>query len=83
MRVFKTGVLALLVMAGCGRSVPDDPAAQVAAQEAARVQALATQVVSYPTFGDADPHEWDQRPPSSYPVHGIDVSRWQTSVNWQ
>ncbi len=83
MRVFKVGFLALTVVASCGRSVPDDPAAQAVAQEAARVQALAAQVVTYPTFGDADPHEWDRRPPSSYPVHGIDVSRWQTSINWQ
>ena len=38
--------------------------------------------VTAPNFGDADPHPWDGRAPSAYPVHGIDISRWQGAVDW-
>jgi lysozyme len=38
--------------------------------------------VSYPAFGDRDPHDWDRRSPDNYPVHGIDVSRWQPDIDW-
>lgn len=38
--------------------------------------------VTAPNFFDADPHPWDGRAPDSYPVHGIDLSRFQTSVDW-
>ncbi|MQQ08709.1 glycoside hydrolase [Epibacterium sp. SM1979] len=40
------------------------------------------QLVKYPRFGDSDPHEWDRRSPRSYPIHGIDVSRWQGEIDW-
>ncbi|MEZ5777890.1 MAG: GH25 family lysozyme [Paracoccaceae bacterium] len=33
-------------------------------------------------FGDNDPHDWRGRKPSHYPVHGIDVSRYQGNVDW-
>lgn len=38
--------------------------------------------VTAPNFSDADPHPWDGRAPESYPVHGIDLSKFQTSVDW-
>jgi lysozyme len=38
-------------------------------------------VISH-NFGDADPHPWDSRPPQSYPVHGTDVARFQSSIDW-
>lgn len=38
--------------------------------------------VSAPRFGDADPTDWPGRGPASYPVHGIDISRWQGAVDW-
>lgn len=33
-------------------------------------------------FGDADPHDWIGRAPWHYPVHGIDVSRYQGVIDW-
>lgn len=39
-------------------------------------------VTTFPKFGDADPHPWEGRAPAQYPVHGIDVSRWQGDINW-
>ena len=39
--------------------------------------------VAYPRFDDSDPHDWtsDARH-GSYAVHGTDVSKYQTSVDW-
>lgn len=33
-------------------------------------------------FGDRKPVDWTGRTPESYPVHGIDVARFQTSLDW-
>lgn len=33
-------------------------------------------------FADSDPHDWDGSAPWHYPVHGIDVSRYQGDVDW-
>jgi lysozyme len=35
-----------------------------------------------PRFGDADPHEWGGVGPWQYPVHGIDVSKYQGDIDW-
>ena len=64
-------VLCLVIigaLAACGRPAP-------------RPQAPVT--MSAPRFGDARPHDWDGRSPTAYPVHGIDVSRWQTGIDWR
>ena len=34
-------------------------------------------------FGDHDPVEWHGKPPWNYPVHGIDVSRFQGEIDWR
>lgn len=39
--------------------------------------------VAPPRFGDSDPVDWPGRPPSAYPVHGIDLSRFQGAVDWR
>lgn len=33
-------------------------------------------------FADADPHDWVGIAPWHYPVHGIDVSRYQGDIDW-
>ena len=33
-------------------------------------------------FGDNDPFAWTGRTPQSYPVHGIDVARYQDTIYW-
>jgi lysozyme len=35
-----------------------------------------------PRFDDRKPHEWQARTPWSYAIHGTDVSKYQTSVDW-
>ena len=38
--------------------------------------------VQNPRFGDTDPVEWDGYKPWQYPVHGIDVSKYQGDIDW-
>jgi len=38
--------------------------------------------VTSSNFSDSDPTDWPGRSPDRYPVHGIDLSRFQTQVNW-
>ncbi len=42
-----------------------------------------TATVSASNFSDAKPHDWGGRAPKTYPVHGVDIARFQTSVDWQ
>lgn len=35
-----------------------------------------------PQFDDATPHDWQGRSPQDHPVHGIDIARFQTQINW-
>ena len=62
-------VLLTLALAACGGRAPDRTTTPPAP-------------VTAPDFTDADPHDWQGRSPASYPVHGIDISRWQTDVDW-
>jgi len=38
--------------------------------------------ITPPRIGDSDPHLWQARAPRDYPVHGVDISRFQTQVDW-
>jgi lysozyme len=38
--------------------------------------------VAPPVFGDTDPTDWPGRAPGAYPVHGIDVARYQSGIDW-
>ena len=38
--------------------------------------------VENPRFGDHDPVDWPGRTPWVYPVHGIDVSKYQGDIDW-
>ena len=71
-----TCVLALI--AGCGRRSPDPAPPPRSPAPAAATAPLVTN----PDFGDSDPHDWTWRAPRTYPVHGIDVSRWQGDIDW-
>jgi len=72
-------VFAAALLAACG---PRPPAAVVD-------EAIATETgetfafVAAPRFGDLKPHDWQGRTPASYPVHGIDISRYQSDIDWR
>jgi lysozyme len=38
--------------------------------------------VTTANFTDRKPHDWARRTPQSYAVHGIDVARFQSPLNW-
>ena len=65
---------ATLALAACGGGKPSRQAPRAATAPAATVIA--------PNFGDADPHPEVAIARQRYPVHGIDVARFQTSVDW-
>ena len=64
-----------LVVAGCGQ--PDAPV-----ERRDFTPETVASLNLYPEFGDADAHDWDGRTPQSYPIHGVDVSRWQGEIDW-
>jgi lysozyme len=77
--MFKSGVaaagaLALLALTGCGTSDGIDPLAKYPE----RVGSIARMSKK----GDADPHP-GVREAKSYPVQGIDLSKWQGEIDWQ
>lgn len=42
-----------------------------------------TYAAATPRYGDSDPvHEWEGGAPFGFPVHGIDVSKWQGVIDW-
>ena len=53
--------------------------------EKAKVQAAAFQMgrIHGAKFRDADPVSFGSVSPKKYPIHGVDVSRWQGNINWQ
>lgn len=62
-------ILGLLAACGATRQVPTGGAAQ-------EVTVISS------NFEDSDPTDWPGRSPDRYPVHGIDLSRFQTQVDW-
>ncbi len=76
-------ILFLMALAACvaprhADYAPPPPATPVQAA-AANARPLDR---TFPTFGDHKPHPWDGFAPATYPVHGIDVSRWQAQIDW-
>ena len=69
----------IMVLATCARR-PESGLVQPVPEVSSAAMA---QLVTYPRFGDSDPHEWERRKPTSYPIHGIDVSRWQGEIDWR
>ena len=58
--------LLLLLLASCGGSRPD-----AVPVPAPRVD-----------FRDRDPVDWGGPGPGAYPIHGVDLSRWQGQLDW-
>ncbi|MBL8575836.1 MAG: glycoside hydrolase family 25 protein [Mesorhizobium sp.] len=69
-------VLALIALAGCSAMDSLTPSAAPTSVPSGQV------AVSNPRFGDSDPHEWQGKTPWTYAVHGTDVSKYQTSIDW-
>ena len=63
------------VLTACSSSPPETPSRAVSA-----LGPIAT--ITPTSFGDTDPHEWVTIAPWHYPVHGIDVSKYQGDIDW-
>lgn len=75
MHILVKFLILLALVTGCAR------ASQERVQSVPGREAV-SKLVTYPKFGDSDPHSWKGRAPKSYPIHGIDVARYQTDINW-
>ena len=60
------GALLGAILAGCGAPAGRNPAPPAVAER----------------FGDRAPHPWGSPAPSDYPVHGIDISKFQGAIDW-
>lgn len=69
--------LLLLALAGC--SAMDSMMPTMAPSSPAVPQSSS----GNPRFADSDPHEWEGGAPWHYAIHGTDVSKYQTSVDWR
>jgi lysozyme len=47
-----------------------------------KLASLPANAYATPRFSDNDPHDWTGTTPWAYPVHGIDVAKYQNAVNW-
>jgi len=77
MRIALILLATALTITSCGRRAP-----QPQVPEQPDLVSRTSPSLIYPRFGDADPHEWEGRHPGQYPVHGLDVSRWQGPIDW-
>lgn len=69
--------MALALLVGCGAG----PRSEGPRSEA-RATPVAAGAVTAPNFNDADPHPELGPAVRRHPVHGIDIAKYQTSVDW-
>ena len=70
------GALTIAALVGCSRG------AMLQSQTAATLASSNSVFSAHPSFQDSKPHLGVGDFPSHFPVHGIDVSRWQSEVDW-
>ena len=75
--IWAMGLLA--AVAGCGARQ-----AQPVATTTTTETTTETRLAFFPTpkFDDLDAYDWQGRGPHHYPVHGIDVSKYQGNIDW-
>jgi len=75
-KIWRIGVLsALLVLSGCGGVLNDSALMSTDPKKTVIAPGL--------RFGDQKPHAWGRKNPKSYPVHGIDVAKYQNGIRWE
>lgn len=75
-------LLCLTLLTACARQAAPPPAAAPAPTATAEGRESLAFLAS-PRFGDLDPTDWQGRSPDAYPVHGLDVARFQGPINWR
>lgn len=76
----KCAAVLALILVSCANQVPDTPASSPEPEPVKLDVKVSTTNVR---FGDSDRTDWGGRKPWSYPVHGIDVSKFQQDIDWR
>jgi lysozyme len=88
MRGLMISILALALTACTSGRLDLAEIAPASVRTASVTSSTASTVAGYsvavhnPRFGDRKPHAWEARAPWTYPVHGTDVSKYQSDVDW-
>jgi lysozyme len=72
-------VAGLAILAACTTIEDLTP---VSGRASVQASSRATVAVGYPRFNDRAPHDWRDHKPWSYAVHGADVSKYQSAIDW-
>ncbi len=60
----------------------NQPEPEIAAKPVVAAIPYARNTVHGPKFRDAKPISFGRASPKPFPVHGVDISRWQGNINW-
>jgi len=75
-KMWRIGALyALLIISGCSSVLNDSTLTSTGQKK--------PDIASGLRFGDKQPHAWGRKSPKDYPVHGIDVAKYQNQINWE
>ncbi len=81
--------VSLFVLAACDARYEPTPVPTPTPVSSPALALVATQSADpiyyngvYPRFSDEDPHEWAGIRPGRYPIHGIDISKYQGDIDW-
>ncbi|HTT97787.1 MAG TPA: GH25 family lysozyme [Rhizomicrobium sp.] len=75
-----TAILALALLGAC--TTADDLLPVSTGPVSSETATYGAVAIRAPRFDDRDPHDWTGRSPHHYDVHGTDVSKYQSSVDW-
>jgi len=71
----KTILTSIFILTGCGSILSDQNLMETSKSSPAIAPGL--------RFGDQKPHAWGRKKPKNYPVHGIDVAKYQNRIDWR
>ena len=74
-------------LSGCNSTSLEDSLQPIGNSKRSAVKTLVPNVKKLPPpgngrYGDSAPVDFGKRHPDRYPVHGIDISKWQGDINW-
>lgn len=80
-------MIAATGLAGCSSTSLEDGLQPIGDAKRPAAKTLVPNVKKLPPpgngrYGDSAPVDFGKRHPDRYPVHGIDVSKWQGEINW-
>src|SRR5690554_6876623 len=80
---FCAAILLSLALSACNSTTPEVALNPVPSSSGARPEVKTLDPPGKGRFGDHKPVDFGRHHPDRYPVHGIDVSKWQGTIDWQ